>query len=101
LRNNWITEEQQELHFTDGGNDYIARWSDVKALYDEDRLTAVRLTKLNHTSVYPKILQRQSVPLVCQVFHAKTTAAFLALKDKFHMKTGQSDLLLLQPRGLK
>jgi hypothetical protein len=69
LRNNWITEPKQELHFTEDGHKYVALWRDVKALYEDDRMTAVRLTKLTHTSVHPKILQRQSVPLVCQVFN--------------------------------
>ena len=82
LRNNWITEPKQELHFREEGKDYVARWRDVKALHDEDRKTSVRLTKLTFTSVYPKTLQRQSVPLVCQVFHDKTVAAFLTMKKK-------------------
>ena len=60
----------------------------MKALYEEDRVTAVRLTKLNYTSVHSKILQRQSVPLVCQVFHEKTAAALLTLKGKLHVEEG-------------
>jgi hypothetical protein len=51
-------------------------------------MTSVRLTKLTYTSVHPKILQRQSVPLVRQVFHDKPTAAFLALKGRVDHEEG-------------
>ena len=88
LRNNWITEQQQELSFSQDGIQYLACWKDVKALYAEDRKTALRLTKITHTSVFPKPLQRQSVPLVCQVFNEKTSAAFIALKDKLPHQEG-------------
>ena len=68
------------------GKEYIAYWSDIKALYEEDRLTAIRLTKLTHTAVFPKPLQRQSVLLVCQVSHNKTVAALSTLKTKLNFE---------------
>ncbi|KAG0721047.1 hypothetical protein GWK47_047243 [Chionoecetes opilio] len=78
VRNNWITVDGQTLSFVVDGNEYKAYWSDIRKLYEIDRATPIRLTKLTHTVVFPKPLQRQSVPLVCQVFNDKTVAA---LKD--------------------
>ena len=80
IRNNWITEINRQLSFTMNGEKYLACWSDVIALYREDRKSAIRLTKLTNTSVHTKPLQRQRVPLVSQVFNDKTVAAFKALK---------------------
>ena len=88
VRNNWFTEALKELKFTVDGHEYLARWSDVVSLYEEDRQNSLRLTKLTYTSVNPKPLQRQSVPLVHQVFHEKTVAAMKALKDKLNIQEG-------------
>ena len=81
IRNNWITEITQQLCFTKVGKEYLACWSDVVTLYEEDRKSAIRPTKLTNTSVHIKPLQRRSIPLVTQVFNDKTVAAFKALKD--------------------
>ena len=70
------------------GKKLIAYWSDIKSLYEEDRLTPIRLTKITYTAVFPKPLQRQSVPLVCQVFSDKTVAALSALKTKLKIRDG-------------
>ena len=88
IRNNWITEMTQQLNFTFNGKPYLACWSDVISLYEEDRKSPIRLMKLTNTSVYPKPLQRQSVPLVCQVFNDKTVAAFKALKGTVDYSEG-------------
>ena len=88
LRNNWITEEHQELQFTDSSADYIARWRDLKHLYEEDKLTPVRLTKLTNTAIFLKVLQCQSVPLVCQVFNGKTSAVLHTLMSKLTINEG-------------
>ena len=56
-------------------------WKDIIALYKEDKKNSLRLTKITHTSIFPKLLQRQSVPLVCQVFQEKTVTALIALKN--------------------
>lgn len=76
IRNNWITEPQQELSFQVDGTEYKACWKDICRLYETDSKTPLRMTKLTHTAVFPKVLQRQSVPLVCKVFDDKTVAAF-------------------------
>ena len=46
------------------------------------------MTKLTHTSVYPKPLQHQSVPLVCQVFNEKTVAALKTMEFKLKISMG-------------
>ena len=56
--------------------------------YEEDRQFTLRLKKLTHTSVFPKPLQRQSVPLVCQVFNDKTVAALTTLSTKLNINEG-------------
>ena len=60
----------------------------MQKLYEEDRKTSLRLTNLTHTSVFPKPLQRQSVPLVCQVFNDKTVAALTILSSKLEINEG-------------
>ena len=64
LRNSWIAELSKELSFSVDEKEYVAKWSDVEQLYEEDKKNPIRLTKLSYTSVYPKLLQRQSVPFV-------------------------------------
>ena len=93
LRNNWITEAQKHLIFMVDGKEYLACWSDIVNLYEEDRKEPIRATKLTHTSVYPKPLQRQSVPLVYQVFNEKTYAALLALTTKLKPQQGTAIFL--------
>ena len=82
IRNKWITVINKLLSFEKDGKTFTASWADVQALYEEDRLTTLRLTKLTHTSVFPKPLQRQSVPLVCQVFHEKNCRGHGQLAEK-------------------
>ena len=81
VRNNWITVDSKTLSFVVDDNEYRAYWSDIQKLYEIDRATPIRLTKLTHTAVFPKPLQRQSVPLVCQVFNDKTVASLKTFKD--------------------
>ena len=37
IRNNWMTVPDQLLSFEHDGTSYIAAWSDIIALYEEDR----------------------------------------------------------------
>ena len=37
IRNDWITEENQQLSFSVDSKNYIVRWSDIWELYEEDR----------------------------------------------------------------
>ena len=70
------------------GKTYVAQSKDIEALYEEDRRNRIRLTKITYTAVYPKLLQRQSVPFVCKIFHDKTVAALSTVKDKFGLSEG-------------
>ena len=88
LRNNWITEATQRLSFMKDGIEYIACWNDIKKLYNKDKQTSLRLTKLTHTVVYTKPLQRQSIPLVHQVFNEKTITALSTLQAKLNISSG-------------
>ena len=88
IRNNWITVPHKELAFTKDGKSHIARWKDIEALYIEDRKNCIRLTKITYTAVYPKPLQRQSMPFVCQIFNDKTVAALSTLKYMLSISEG-------------
>ena len=88
IRNNWFTEKLKELSFTVNNKEYVASWNDVTKLYHEDKQNPIRLTKLSYRSVHPKPLQRQSVPLVCQLSNDKTHAAFSALQGRFNLQGG-------------
>ena len=63
-------------------------WADMVKLYEEDKQTPIRLTKLTYSSVHPKPLQRQSAHLVWQVFHEKTYAALEAFWPNLHFSRG-------------
>ena len=65
------------------------------------RTVSVRLTKLTHTSVFPKPLQRQSVPLVCQVFNDKTVAALTTLKMRLNINEGTIEFINLVTNWFK
>ena len=54
VRNNWYTEVTGQLAFSLDGKDFIACWGDIITLYEEDKKTPMRLTKLTHVSVRPK-----------------------------------------------
>lgn len=88
IRNNWINESSKELTFLKDGITYTACWADIEKLYNMDRQSSIRLTKLTFSSVYPKPLQRQSVPFVVQVFHEKTVAALSTFKDELFISEG-------------
>ena len=88
VRNNWITVPDKELSFIKEGKTYVARWKDIEALYEKDRRNHIRLTKITYTAVYPKPLQRQSVPFVCQIFYDKTVSALSTIKNKIGLSEG-------------
>ena len=90
IRNNWYTEVNGELSFTFDGKVYVACWKDIVNLYMYDQKSPLRITKLTQISVAPKPLQRQSVPLVCNIFNDKTVAALEAQKgnESFSFQEG-------------
>ena len=76
------------LTFNVDRNEYVAKWADILKLYEEEKQTTIRLTILTDSSVHPKPLQRQSVPLVWQVFHEKMYAALEVLEPNLHFSRG-------------
>ena len=93
--------KDQQLSFTIDDKEYVACWADIRSLYMEDRNTSIRLTKLTYNSIFPKPLQRQSVPLVCQVSHDKTVAALTTLKTKLNINEGTIELVRLVTNWFK
>ena len=77
------------------GKKWTACWNDICHLYEIDSKTPLRMTKRTHTSVFPKVLQRQSVPLVSKVFDDKTIAAFEAKNDTLHFQPETVKLVTL------
>ena len=61
IRNNWINKMTQQLSFTLDVKKYLACWSDVISLYEEDRKTPIRLATLANASVHMNPLKRQSL----------------------------------------
>ena len=55
------------------------------------------MTKMVHTPVFPKVLQIQSVPLVCKVFDDKALAAFETVKDNLKFQPGTIKFVGLIP----
>ena len=88
IRKNWIAVANQQLTFEKDRVSYIAAWSDIRALYEEDQKLTIRMTKITHTAVYPRPFQRQSVPPVCQFFNEKAVAALKTLTNKLKINEG-------------
>ena len=81
IRNNWISESSKMISF-DGES--VASFSDVQALYEEEKNNILKATRLTSTSVYPNRLQLQNVQHVLRVFNEKVVAS---LKIKNQLKT--------------
>ena len=72
IRNDWITEILQELSYDDGRT---AKLEYIKILYEKEKNTIVKLSKLTETAVSPKPIEHQNVSLCLKVFCDKTIAA--------------------------
>ena len=75
VRNNWLTEENGELVFEFDGNKHIAKWVDLKNLYELESGNLLKLSKLNDISISPKPIERQKVSTCLRVFCDETIAA--------------------------
>ena len=64
VRNNWLTEKTGELQFEFDGCVQVAKWNDLRILYQAELNSSVKLSKLNEVSVSPKPIERQKV-LLC------------------------------------
>ena len=81
IRNNWITEKMQELEFYIDGERKIAKWSDIKALFDLELNQIVKMSKLSEISVNPKPVERQRVSTCLKVFCEQTLSALKVYPD--------------------
>lgn len=84
VRNNWVTEKTQILLFPDpdSGKLVEARWKDLIALYEEERDSTIKESKLDYPTLYPNNFEKQKLRLAYNVFNEKTTSA-LRLLGKF------------------
>ena len=77
IRNNWITEQCQEIEFYSGDQKKVAKWADIIELYElesnKDKLAT--MSSLTEVAVYPKPIERQKVSTYLQVFCDETLPA--------------------------
>ena len=74
IRNNWITEKTQIVDFCDPDSNELmsASWKDLITIYKSESNGDIKLTKLDHRTLYPNNFEKQKVYLVCNVFNEKT-----------------------------
>ena len=76
IRNNWITEKCGEIIFKDEDEkQQIARWSDLKTLFQTEEKSLLKLSELDFVAVFPKPIERQNVKTCLKVFSSKTVVA--------------------------
>ena len=76
IRNNWITEKCGEIIFKDEDEkQQIARWSDLKTLFQAEEKSPLKLSELDFVAVFPKPIERQNVKTCLKVFSSKTVVA--------------------------
>lgn len=75
IRNNWLTEQSQEIEFFSGTSKAVARWRSLQNLFHADERSLVTRTSLTKTAVSPSPIERQNVKYVMQVFSESTVAS--------------------------
>ena len=71
VRSNWLAEKMGELVFYENRDEKkkkkkkIARWSHLQELYKPEAESLVKMLKLTEVSVYPELIDRQSVATYC------------------------------------
>ena len=68
VRNNWITEKTGELEFLVDDERKVAKWDDLKRLYQLESNDLVKTSKLTEIAVNPKPIERQRVSTCLKVF---------------------------------
>ena len=81
VRNNWITEKCGELEFKHGDQKMIARWNDLRSLYQSESTQLVKMSKLTDVAVNPKPIERQRVSTCLKVFSQETASALKLFPD--------------------
>jgi hypothetical protein len=82
IRNNWHTEKMQKLKFIDPETNQIviAKWSDLVKIYDSEKDSMLKNTKLTHATLYPTNFEKQKVSLAMNIFNERTVAAMELLE---------------------
>lgn len=75
LRNNWYVRNNLRFVDPDDQSVRLAKWSTLKAIYDEECSALLKKSDLNLKSIAPQNVEKQSVPLALKVFSEKTQAA--------------------------
>lgn len=81
VRNNWITEKTGELEFLVDDERKVAKWDDLKRLYQLESNDLVKTSKLTEIAVNPKPIERQRVSTCLKVFSNETSAALKLRTD--------------------
>ena len=74
IRNNWISEKCQKISL-DSQSGSPACFADVKELYEAEKDSILKTTRLTQAAVNPSRLQLQNVQHVLRVFDTKVVAA--------------------------
>ena len=87
IKINWLTLDQKlKFHLPDESgeqsNFVTASWSDIIDLYEKEKLSSIRRTRLSPSALNPSSFERQKVSLTLQVFDDKTVAALV--QDRKH-----------------
>ena len=96
IRNNWVTEKCGELEFSHKGKRYVAKWQDLKLLYQSECQNLLHLSKLSRTAVHPKPIEKQKVSTSLQIFCDETVAA-LDTFSNLHSHFAEGTVLFLTP----
>lgn len=79
IRNNWITEKCGELEFKHHGENYVAKWEQIRKLQKLEEGNLVKMSKLTYVAANPRPIERQKVDTCMKVFCEETVNAL-----KFH-----------------
>ena len=100
VRNNWITEKQQQIDFMDKHQHYTAKWSDIVDLFNVEKKDMFRPSRLKEVSVFPKPIERQREATCLNIF-SDDTIADLKSKETVHNNEGTGHFLEMIVRFLK
>ena len=72
IRNNWITEKTGELEFNYRGENYVAKWDQIRKLQKLEDGNLIKMPKLIYVAASPKPIERQKVDTCLKVFSDET-----------------------------
>ena len=75
MRNNSLTEKCEELEYKLDGVVRLAKWNDLKMLYNAETGEVLKLSHLDQTSALQSPIARQKVRPCSKVLHDETAAA--------------------------